>query len=116
MNKSTASFAICLEYIVGNTSHTQAKGRVYCIGEDAIGIASWSDGNSKETGLIPAERINRFLNDVKDGEYTGVGVTGFNLKSLIDPAMRGYLKMPGRHGPRRVCQQSFLIWGPAAAS
>ena len=100
VNRATASFAEGLEYIIGNTSHTQARARVYCIDDKAIGIASWSNDGNKETGLIPAERINRFLKDAHDGQYDGVGVAGFRMKDLIDPAMRGYLKMPTdiKHG------------------
>ena len=97
---STVSFTEELNYIVGNTSHSGANARIYCMGKKAVGIACWSNADSKETGLIPAETINRFLDDAADGEYKSVGITGFDAKALIDPAMRGYLKMPKdlKHG------------------
>ena len=100
VKKAAASFAKGIEYIIGNTSHTQARARIYCIDNKAIGIACWSDDGNKESGLIPGERINRFLKDAKDGDYKGVGIKGFAMKHLLDPAMRGYLKMPEdmKHG------------------
>ena len=80
-------------YIAGNTSQRTARGEVYCIGSDPIGIAYWSN-REKESALIPAETINRFLKAAAKDDYEGFGEIGFVLSELLDPAMRSYLRMP----------------------
>jgi hypothetical protein len=80
-------------YIVANTSQRTARGEVFCAGQTPIGIAFWSN-REKETALIPAETINRFLNVASDADYKGFGEVGFALSELLDPALRSYLRMP----------------------
>ncbi|AQT67264.1 peptidase Do [Anaerohalosphaera lusitana] len=92
--KAPASYTSMLNYIIGNTSNTDSRGRLYCLDEKPVGLACWSDGDSKETGVIPTQIIDRFLADARDGEYKGFGSVGFSITKLIDPAMRNYLDMP----------------------
>jgi len=98
--RSATSYGQFLNYIVANTSHNVGGARLYCMGAKPIGIACWADGDSQESGLIPAAVINHFLADVRDGDYAGFGAVGFATKTLLDPAMRGRLKMPAKlkHG------------------
>ena len=80
-------------FIAANTSQRTSKGEVYCVGSDPIGIAFWSN-REKESALVPAETINRFLKAADDENYKGFGELGFVLSELLDPAMRSFLKMP----------------------
>ena len=66
--------------------------------ENPIGIANWS--SDTETGLIPAESINRFLSEARETTYAGFGAPGFETANLLDPAIRKFLQMPDslRHG------------------
>lgn len=80
-------------FIAANTSQRTSRGEVYCVGSDPIGIAYWSN-RDKESALIPAETINRFLKAAAKDDYKGFGEIGFVLSELLDPAMRSYLKMP----------------------
>lgn len=87
------SFGRRLCYVAGNTSQRTSRGEVYCIGSTPIGIAHLSS-EEKESGIIPAETINRFLKAVNSENYRGFGEIGFVLSDLLDPTMRSYLKMP----------------------
>ncbi len=100
VNKSTVSFSRVLNFVASNSASSAGRGEIFAIGSDPIGIAYWADGDVQEAGLIPAETINRFLADARDGSYGGFGVVGFSARSLIDPAMRKYLKIPTniKHG------------------
>lgn len=80
-------------FIAANTSQRTARGEVYCVGADPIGIAYWSN-REKESALIPAETINRFLKAAAGDDYKGFGEIGFVLSELLDPAMRSFLEMP----------------------
>ncbi|MBN2181501.1 MAG: hypothetical protein JW715_06280 [Sedimentisphaerales bacterium] len=93
VQKTRTSHAQYLQYIVADTTQRTSFGEIYCVGSSPVGIACWSN-NDKETGLIPAEIINHFLNSVKDGNYTGLGKVGFAVSELLNPAMRSFLKMP----------------------
>ena len=80
-------------FVAANTSQRTARGEIYCVGPAPIGIAYWSN-REKETGLIPAETINRFLKAAAGDNYQGFGEVGFALSELLDPAMRSFLRMP----------------------
>jgi hypothetical protein len=90
---STVSYTYFLNFIVANTSQETASGQIFCDGSAPIGISCWSK-NGNETGLIPAVIINSFLARAKEVIYPGVPMVGFAAESLLDPAMRAYLKMP----------------------
>lgn len=92
MNRSSISYAKCLNFIAGDISDNTSNGQIFCIDSEVIGIALAS--NDKEAGILPSEVINRFLKDIKDGKYSGFGLVGFATHTLLDPAMRDYLKMP----------------------
>ena len=94
VHKSSVSYASFLNYIAADTSAASGRAKLYCLDAKPIGIAYWADSDNQETGLIPAETINRFLEDAKDGNYNGFASVGFATRTLIDPAMRQYLKMP----------------------
>lgn len=93
---SVTSFAKFLSYIVVNTSKSTASGEIYYLGDKAVGIACVANNKAKQSRLIPGEVINKFLDDTRGGEYAGFAVAGFAIKSLLDPAMRTYLKMPAK--------------------
>ena len=99
VRRSTASYTPFLNYIATNTSKQTGIGQVYYKDSKPIAIAAWSN-TTQEAGLIPAEIINRFLADVRDGNYGDFSAVGFLTKALLDPAMRGFLKMPAemKHG------------------
>jgi hypothetical protein len=92
--QSNTSYARFLNFVVANTSNTAAAARLYCMGEKPIGIACWANIDTKSVRLIPALTINHFLADARQGQYAGFGAVGFLTRTLIDPAMRGWLKMP----------------------
>ena len=92
VRKSTTSHTRFLNYIVSNTSRETDRGQVYCDGEKAVGIACWHNDN--EAGLISALTINSFLIQASRDEYKGFGTVGFATRTLLDPAMRSFLKMP----------------------
>ena len=92
--QSMTSYAKFLNYVAANISNTAAGARLYCMGEKPIGIACWADAAGKEAGLIPAETINHFLAGAREADYTGFGAVGFAAKTLLDPTMRNWLKMP----------------------
>ncbi|MHB9070284.1 MAG: PDZ domain-containing protein [Sedimentisphaerales bacterium] len=87
------AFSKVINFVAASASDRTHSGQLYCIGKKPIGIAGWSNEN-KEAGIIPAEVINRFLNDSKDGDYNGTGAVGFSAAALLDSALRKYLKMP----------------------
>lgn len=93
MQRTRTSYEGRLDYVVGNASRQTSTGQVYCVGSKAIGIAAWAK-DSKEAGLIPGEAINAFLAAAAEKEYKGFGAVGFAVSSLLDPAMRAFLKMP----------------------
>lgn len=93
VQRTSASYEKRLNYIVGNASRQTSTGQVYCIGSEAIGIASWAN-DSKEAGLIPGEVINAFLAAAAEDDYKGFGAVGFAVSNLLDPAMRSFLQMP----------------------
>ena len=89
---SSSGFCRTLNFVAANVSDLTGNGQLYCIGAEPLGIACWS--NDKEAGIIPAEIINGFLEDAKDGSYNGTGAVGFTTTGLLDPALRKYLKLP----------------------
>jgi hypothetical protein len=89
---ASIAFSKTLNFVAANISDTTGMGQLFCIDGQPLGIACWSD--SKESGIIPAETINRFLNDAKNGSYNGIGAVGFATTGLLDPALRKYLKLP----------------------
>ena len=93
IEKTSTSFEDRLDYIVANTSASTGIGQVYCSGAKPIGIACWSNDN-KEAGIIPGERINRFLTQTAAKDYKGFGTVGFSTSELLDPAMRSFLHIP----------------------
>ena len=93
VEKTNTSYEQSLHYVAANASRSTGSGQVYCAGSEPIGIACWYNDN-KEAGLIPAERINRFLAAAADDDYKGFGSVGFAASELLDPAMRSFLKMP----------------------
>jgi hypothetical protein len=93
IRKTNTSYERRLHYLAANTSHRTGAGQVYCVDSEPIGIAFWSN-DRKESSLIPAETINRFLADVARGGYEGFGSVGFTTSALLDPSMRSFLKMP----------------------
>lgn len=94
VQQSPTSFAKLLAYTVVNTSKPTARGEIYYDRDKPIGIASYAGEQSKQAKLIPAAVINKFLADTRDGKYKGFPIAGFSTKSLLDPAMRKYLKLP----------------------
>lgn len=93
VEKTNVSYERHLHYVVANTSGRTGIGQVYCVGAEPVGIACWSNDN-KEAGLIPGEVINKFLAEAGKENYKGFGAVGFAATSLLDPAMRSFLKMP----------------------
>ncbi|MFA6426538.1 MAG: hypothetical protein WCW64_10220 [Phycisphaerae bacterium] len=93
VDSTPLGFSKILTFVAANTSDKTGSGQLYCIGTKPLGIAGWSNEN-KEAGIIPAEVINRFLSDYKDGTYNGTGAIGFTTTALLDSALRKYLKMP----------------------
>jgi len=93
VEKTRGSYSRRLHYVAANTSRRTGVGQVYCVGSEAVGIACWSNDN-KEAGLIPGELINKFLAEAGKEIYKGFGAVGFGATSLLDPALRSYLKMP----------------------
>ncbi len=89
---SSIAFSRTLNFVAANISDLTGSGQLYSLGAEPLGIACWS--NNKEAGIIPAEVINRFLNDENDGFYNGTGAVGFLTTGLLDPALRKYLKLP----------------------
>ncbi|HPD45338.1 MAG TPA: PDZ domain-containing protein [Anaerohalosphaeraceae bacterium] len=94
VNRCESSFTRFLDYVVSGTSTETGKGRLFCMGDQPIGIACWANSDKQETGLIPACTINHFLEDAADGVYEGFGITGFASEVLTDPTLRRYLKLP----------------------
>jgi hypothetical protein len=87
-----------LNYILTNPSRSISGAEVVFDNKMAVGIVAWS-GRS-EVGVIPAETINRFLNESQTPDYKGFGAVGFSASALLDPAVRKHLKMPSdiQHG------------------
>lgn len=92
MRFSDISFVKNLYYFATNASRPFGDGEVCCYEKDVIGMACW--GIDSDSGIIPAETINRFLSQAKEGTYEGFGLVGFEVYDLLDPTMRRYLKMP----------------------
>lgn len=92
--QSVPSFASFLNFVVGNASKSFGRGRVYFVGDQPVGMACWTNNETGEVGLIPAETIRAFLADVAEGPYDGFGIEGFETTSLLDPTLRRSLKMP----------------------
>lgn len=93
VEKTNTSYEGRLHYIVANTSRRTGLGQLYLADNKPIGLAAWSNKN-KEAGLIPGEVINAFLANAAEKEYKDFGSVGFQVSSLLDPAMRGHLKLP----------------------
>jgi hypothetical protein len=93
VEKTQTSHSKYLRYIVADASQRTLFGEVYCIGFSPVGIACRANSDN-ETGLIPAEIINRFLTHVRNGDYKGFGKVGFAVSELLNPDMRSFLKMP----------------------
>ncbi|MCE5186912.1 MAG: hypothetical protein LLF76_12380 [Planctomycetaceae bacterium] len=89
---SPVSFTKNLSFVVSNTSRPFGDGEICAYGDQLVGIAAWGTGS--DSGLIPAETINRFLSQASKPTYTGFGAVGFETYNLLDPVMRRYLKLP----------------------
>jgi hypothetical protein len=98
--QSITSYERFLNFVVANASNAMAAARLYCMGTKPIGVACWANGDSQEVGLIPAVTINHFLTDARAGDYAGFGAVGFATRTLLDPTVRTWLKMPEdiKHG------------------
>ena len=92
--QSVPSFASFLNFVVGNASKSFGRGRIYFVDGQPVGMACWTNNETGEVGLIPAETIRAFLADAAEGRYDGFGVEGFETTSLLDPTLRRSLKMP----------------------
>ncbi len=92
MKYSDISFVKNLYYLATNTSRGFGDGEVCSHGNDIIGMACWGSGS--DSGIIPAETINRFLSQAHKEAYEGFGLVGFEVYELLDPTMRQFLKMP----------------------
>jgi hypothetical protein len=92
--QSVPSFASFLNFVVGNASKSFGRGRVYFVDDQPVGMACWTNNETGEVGLIPAETIRAFLADATEGVYDGFGVEGFETIPLVDPALRRSMKMP----------------------
>ena len=95
MQVSTTSYVETLNFIVTNSSTPGGRARLFCMDEKAVGIASWASAESQKVRLIPAEAINRFLDDASGDVYKGFGAIGFEAQRLVDPALQKYLKLNG---------------------
>ena len=98
MQGSNVSFAQNLIYFATNVSRPFGDGEVFCYENNIIGLACW--GTESDSGIIPAETINKFISHCKLEGYNGFGTAGFETYALLDPTMRSYLKMPAdlKHG------------------
>ncbi|MBN1124468.1 MAG: hypothetical protein JXA82_05630 [Sedimentisphaerales bacterium] len=94
VTSSTVSYARFLNFIAGNTGKSSGRGRLYTLDDKAIGIACWANTDNGESGLIPSETINAFLEDSYDDLYLGFAAEGFEGNILINPHLRHYLKIP----------------------
>ncbi|MBN1765160.1 MAG: hypothetical protein JW860_07880 [Sedimentisphaerales bacterium] len=92
--KTPLSFTRFLNVVIGNMSQRGGQGQLFCYQQMPIGISCWHDSGDNESGMIPAEVINKFLADASDGDYQGFPLSGFSTVSLLDPTLRDYLKMP----------------------
>jgi len=92
--RSSLSYAGFINFIIGNVSQRAGLAHLFFQADKAVGLGCWYDKSIKEAGIIPAEIINQFLADARDVEYRGFPAVGFVTKSLLDPALRGWLKMP----------------------
>ena len=90
---STVSWARMINYIVTNAGRVGGSGRLFVLDGRPVGIACWLNTDTGETGLIPAETIEKFLDDAADGAYAGFAAEGFEATELADPAMRAHLKL-----------------------
>jgi S1-C subfamily serine protease len=89
---SPVSFVRTLYYILTTPSRPADGGEVFCLDGAPVGIACW--GSDAEIGLIPAEMIQRFFEHGRKPPYRPFGAVGFEISSLLDPAVRKFLKMP----------------------
>jgi len=98
MQNSDISYVANLIFFATNVSRPFGDGEVVCFENETIGLACW--GTDSDSGIIPAESINRFLTHCKKEGYTGFGTPGFEVYELLDPSMRSYLRMPEdmKHG------------------
>jgi len=63
--------------------------------DKVIGVAFQSNLRLNDVGyFIPIPLIRRFLNDIKDGEYSGVPEIGIEISSLVNRHYRNYLNLP----------------------
>lgn len=92
------SFTDNLYYILTNPSRSTDQAEVVCCHDKAVGIVGFSD--ETDLGVIPAEMINRFLNEAQELDYKGFGIPGYSTSALLDPTVRKHLKMPEdmKHG------------------
>jgi len=98
VENSGISFVKNLISVVSNVSRPFGDGQICYHENEAVGIASW--GSDTDSGIIPAETINRFLSTCRKESYAGFAAVGFRMTSLLDPVMRTYLKVPAgiKHG------------------
>ena len=92
--RSSLSYAGFINFVIGNVSQRAGLAHLFFQAGKAVGLGCWYDKSIKEAGLIPAEVINQFLADARDVEYHGFPAVGFVTELLLDPALRGWLKMP----------------------
>lgn len=103
------SYTSIINLIAANPSSPGAKGKLFCMNNKPIGIAC--KGYDNDIRLIPADKINAFLDDCSDGDYKGFGTIGFVAEQLDDPAIRSYLKLPEDKQGMLVCDVYTLGTG-----
>ncbi len=96
IRESVTSHVDFLNFVIGNVSQPAGNGHLFVQGDKPIGIGCWYAKNISQSGIIPANVINRFLDSARSqpDDYQGVPIPGFAVNELIDPSMRDYLKMP----------------------
>jgi S1-C subfamily serine protease len=60
-----------------------------------VGVAFQSNPSLNDVGyFIPVPLIQRFFNDIEDGQYDGVPEVGVQISDLLNPFHQKFLKMP----------------------
>jgi hypothetical protein len=90
--RNPVSYNKNLYFVLTNPSRAASQAEVVFDGQKTVGLVGWSDRS--EVGVIPTESINRFLKEAQAQKYKGFGAIGFEVSTLLDPAVRKHLKMP----------------------
>ncbi len=91
---SVTSYAQFLLFVITNASRPTGLAEVFFLDGQPIGLGCWYKSGSDESGVIPGEIINTFLDGARGEKYAGFAAAGFDADELLDPTMRNYLKMP----------------------